>query len=412
MSTADAESWLKRLAWSLAALYAADRLLKLWAVDRFLRRPVPAAPVQWPSVTLLQPLTRGASDLRGALACRAAQTYPGDLQHLLICDAMDQPTLATCRHWAANHPALDVQIISARNHVSLAGQEGQSDPDITTKVEKLRVALPHARGDILVFVDDDILLRPAAVEGLVRHLGRPDAGSAFGVAVYTNWRNLPSSLISAFVNANALLSYLPLTYLAEPFTITGHFYAIPRSVFAAVGALDGMDGRFDDDHELARRIQRHGLRNVQTPVIYDVDNHLATLYDYANQMQRWFVIPKQTMAPFLSPHQQAASLLGSIANLIPPLLCLLTLAGRTATRPLFAVLALFAAVYAFCERRYLGRLTPARRWPLLPLSALLAPLQAAAGLLAGNTFLWRGRRIRLHKGGRFEVITGEEAMSL
>jgi ceramide glucosyltransferase len=402
MPPARASTGLNRLGWSLAALYAVDRLLKLWAANRFLQRPEPPAPQRWPSVTLLQPITHGASDLPGALACRAALRYAGKLQHILICDGNDAATLATCQSWADHHLHLEVIIIATRHRVS--DKNPVSGAKIATKIEKLHAGLISASSDVLAFVDDDILLRPTAVEGLVRHLQQPRAGSAFGVAVYTNWRNFPSSLISAFVNANALLSYIPLTYLAEPFTITGHFYALPRPVFEAIGGLDGMGGRFDDDHELARRVQKHGLRNLQTPVFYDVDNDLATIYDYANQMQRWFVIPKQTMAPFLSPHQQAASLLGSSANLIPPLLALLTVAGRTSTLPLSAALGLFAAVYAFCERQFLDRRTPARRWPLLLLSALLAPLQAAAGLLGGNTFVWRGRRIRLHKGGQFEVL--------
>ena len=277
-----ARSRLTTFAWALAALYALDRILKLWSVTHFLRRPQPPEPQPWPSVALLQPITRGASDLPGALACRAALHYGGELQHLLICDQNDAGTLAACRAWAAGHPALDIRVIATSHGVSAA--------QITTKVQKLHAALPHARGQILAFVDDDILLRPGAVEGLVRHLQHERAGSAFGVAVYTNWRNLPSSLISAFVNANALLSYLPLTYLAEPFTITGHFYAIRREVFEAIGGLDGMDGRFDDDHELARRIQQQGLANVQTSVLYDVDNHLDTFYDYTNQIQRWFTI--------------------------------------------------------------------------------------------------------------------------
>ena len=106
-------------------------------------------------------------------------------------------------------------------------------------------------------------------------------GAVFGLAAYTNWSNIPSSLLSAFVNANALLSYLPLTFLAEPYTITGHLYALRREVFAAIGGLDGMEGRFDDDHELARRIQRHRLANVQTSVVYDVDNYLSTIDGYS-----------------------------------------------------------------------------------------------------------------------------------
>ena len=85
---------LNRLAWFLAALYALDRLLKLLAVHRFLRRPAPPAPAQWPSVSLVQPITRGASDLPGALACRAALRYAGHVQHILICDRGDGRALS------------------------------------------------------------------------------------------------------------------------------------------------------------------------------------------------------------------------------------------------------------------------------------------------------------------------------
>ena len=54
---------------------------------------------------------------------------------------------------------------------------------------------------------------------------------------------MPGSAISSFVNANALLSYIPLTYLTEPFTITGHCYALRRAIFDAVGGLEDMAGR-------------------------------------------------------------------------------------------------------------------------------------------------------------------------
>lgn len=337
MPSARARRRLNALAWLLAGIYTLDRLLKLLAVERCLRRPLPPAPVAWPSVSLLQPITHGASDLADALACRAALHYAGRLQHILICDAGDAQGIALCEAWRARQPALEIIIVTVTPEVAQdrgarpGGETGQAA--VSTKIEKLHAGLPQADGAVLAFVDDDILLRPDAVAGLVRHLQphlqSPRAGSAFGLAVYTDWRNVPSGLLSAFVNANALLAYLPLTYLVAPFTITGHFYALRREVFDAIGGLDGMAGRFDDDHELARRVQAHGLQNVQTPVLYDVDNHLATLNDYANQM---------------------------------------------------------------------------RRWPLVLLSALIAPVQTLAALLHGDTFWWRGRRIRLQRGGQYTVI--------
>lgn len=387
------KGWLTTLAWCLAAAYALDRVLKLLAVHRFFRRPTPVEPDPWPAVTLLQPITRGASDLPAVLACRAALHYCGQLQHLLICDAGDTGSLATCRAWTAAHPALDVEIVTVDAATAVA-----------TKVQKLQAALPRATGTVLCFVDDDILLRPDSLARLVAHLQSAQTGSVFGLAVYTRWSNPASSLLSAFVNANALLSYIPLTYLCEPFTITGHFYALRRNVFNSIGGLDGMDGRFDDDHELARRVQSRDLVNVQTPVLYDVDNQLVSLCDYTNQMRRWFVIPRQTMVPYLNGRQQAAMMIGSAGNLLPPLLAALTLAGRLSPAPLATTAAAFVAAYAWSERRWLGRTTPPPRYPLVLLSACIAPLQSLAGLLGEPAFRWRGQRIRLAKGGQFTVI--------
>jgi ceramide glucosyltransferase len=228
----------------------------------------------------------------------------------------------------------------------------------------------------------------------------------FGLACYTNWRTFWSSAMSSFVNANALLSYIPLTYLTEPFAITGHCFALRRTVFDAIGGLEDMGRRVDDDNELARRLRRHGLRCIQTPMIYDVDNDFPDLPAYLAQMQRWFVIPRVTIAPYLSRRDQAATALGSAGTLLPSLVALLALWSRSrhALRGLAIVLGAFAAVYLAGERRYLGRATPMRRLAALVVAALIGPLQIVWGLLAGDQVQWRGQRLRIRRGGVAEVL--------
>lgn len=443
-----------RLAWLLALLYALDRLLKLLAVDRFFRRPPPPAPATWPSVTLLCPITRSPNDLRRALEARARLVYPGPLRCLLICDAADAGSQAICRAVMAAHPGWGAELILARATEALqhplplarppldvsqrqgappspappvplsrvwergAGGAGEISPlplgeglgvralpPPASKVAKLAAALPQADGELLCFVDDDILLRPDALRLLAPYALQPGAGAAFGLACYTSWGTLAESLMSGFVNTNALFSYVPLTFLAEPFTITGHCYAITRARFDAVGGLEGMADRIDDDHELARRVARHGLRNVQSPLIYDVENRLAGLADYHAQIRRWMLIPRHTMLPGLGPRARGAMLLTTAGTLLPPLVALLALIGRRPAH--LAALGLsfgaFLAAQAHIEQAYLRRPTPPWRRPLLAILAYLTPLHVALAALGGRTIRWRGQRLRFERDGR---VTG------
>ncbi len=390
---------LDRAAIGLALLFVLDRLLKVAAVVHFFRQPAPPVPVAWPSVTILSPITRGASNLPHALACRAALHYRGSVQHLLICDAADGASQALCTAWLAAQPPGPHQLLVV----------AQPDRALATKIEKLNAALPHAVGAILCFVDDDVALRPHTLTTLVPYLDRERVGAVFGLACYSAWHNLPSSLMSAFVNGNALLSYLPLTYLTEPFTITGHCFALRRTIFDAAGGLADMAGRVDDDHELARRLQRLGLRSVQTPLIYEVENHFATLAGYAKQLRRWFVFPRWLMVPQMNRRQRFATTMGSLCTVILPLLALLALVTRRATpwRALAGALLIENLVQGLCEACYLGRRTPWHRWPLYTVSALTAPVHILLALLGHNEVTWRGQRLRLRAGGRVEFLGDE-----
>lgn len=389
--------WLDRLAIGLALLFALDRLWKLAAVVHFFRQPAPAPPATgWPSVTILSPVTQGVSNLPQALACRGRLRYPGPIQQLLICDAADTATQAVCNAWLATQPPAGHQVILVA-----------AARPIATKTEKLIAALPHATGEVLCFVDDDVALRPHSLTTLIPYLYTKDTGAVFGLACYTAWHNLPTSLMSAFVNSNALLSYIPLCYLTEPFTITGHCFALRRTLFAAAGGFTDMAQRLDDDHELARRVRRLGYRIVQTPLLYDVENHFATLAAYATQMKRWFVFPQQMMMPTMSRRERAVMALGSLNQLLLPLLAVLALlTGRRRVLGAFGSSALlFMLVNGLCEHRYLGQPTPRRWWPLPLVSALIAPLQIIGAVLGRSEVTWRGQRLRVHQGGGFDDVS-------
>lgn len=374
----------------------AERLLKAAAVVHFFRRQPPALPTAWPQVSLIQPVTRGVHQLASTLTTRLQLDYPASIQHIVICDQADVASQRICQRVLKAHPAQDGRL------VVVAAKDG----NIASKIEKMQAGLEWATNEVFVFVDDDVALRPTTLRTLLPYLDQPRAGAVFGLACYTNWRNVWSSAMSAFVNLHVLLSYIPLTYLTEPFTITGHCFALRRTVFDQVGGLKHMAGRIDDDHELARRVSSHGLRSIQTPLIYEVDNDLSTLRAYLVQMQRWFVFPRLLMLPQLSRYDQIVTTVGSLGNLLPSMIVLLVVRSRSrcAMGSLIVLFGLIAAVYLHGERRYLRRPTPATRLLIMPVVAIVAPLQILWSLVGGAEVEWRGQRLRISRAGRAEVV--------
>ncbi|MFD3164380.1 glycosyltransferase [Herpetosiphon sp. NSE202] len=369
----------------LALWYLLDRCWRWLVLRRFFAKPKPAAPDDWPSIDLIQPLTHGVFDLATTLEQRLKLRYSGQLNHYWVVDRADQATFAICAALQQNNPNHAITIL-------------QIEPDwgrLASKLGKMRAALAQAQADVVWFVDDDVTLPLDGLHQAIPYLLQPQVGAIFGLACYTNWQNLPSALMSNFVNANALPSYVGVATLTEPYTITGHQFALQRSVFEQIGGFEAMHGRIDDDHELARRVQAHGLRNLQTPLIYSVDNYFANLKAYGLQMERWFTIPRVLMLPELNQRDKLVTGLTSAAQPIPPLLALASLPNAKLRPWLVACLAAQLSLHAWQMRRYCQQTTPWWAWPLSILGTLLDPLLMLWGLLGDDTIVWRGERMRL-----------------
>ena len=378
----------------LAVLYILDRAWKMIAIFHFFRSQPPPEPGKLPSLSLIQPVTASPNDLRAVLSLRAQLHYPGRLEQVIVCDEQDADSQAVCREVMERFPAWKPRLALAK-----------SADGVAMKSVKQITGVEFATGDFLCFVDDDILLREDTLAVMARHLLPAEVGAVFGIACYTNWRSLWGGLMSAFVNANALLNYIPMSYVTQPYTITGHLYALKRSDFDAIGGLRGMEERMDDDHELARRVAQAGLLNRQTPALYNVDNELPSLRAFLDQMKRWFVFPREMMMPGVSLRQQVATYLVSLPNLFPGLALLLAVwSGPAAWLTGAACLALFYAVYFLTERFILKESTPGWGWLLLAPVALVLPFQILFLLFSDNVILWRGKRYRVQRGGRYEIV--------
>lgn len=402
---------LTRLAIGLTGLYTLDRLSKLIAAEHFFRRTPPPAPPAWPPVTMLHPITRateGRSGLAHNLHACARLDYPAPIRHFLLCDTEDTDSQAICRAFLAALPSLQGEMVLVPT----------THGPVAPKIVKLQAGLARAgepsvgaSSPILCLIDDDIAPRPGALRCLVAALDQSDRtiGAAFGLPCYTNWRTAWASLLSAYNNMNFLPATTALTYIARPPRITGHLVAYRWDTFVAAGGLAGLDDQIDDDFVLARRLGALGADLVQTAVVYDVDNDLASWTAFARQLRRWFVLPRQAMAPALTPREASSGLLVSGGLLLPPVVAILALLARTRAGwgALGICLGLFGAIGLACEHRYLHSPAPPppHRWWLLSIVALFLPLQSLTALLLGNGEVeWRGQRLRIAPGGRFERL--------
>ena len=332
-----------------------------------------------------------------SLRARARLDYPASIQHLFICDACDTASRSIVQAFLAAHPMLRAEIVLVET----------GDAAVASKIRKLQAALARADGEILCFMDDDVAPRPDALRVVLPYLYQPGAGAAFGLPCYTNWRTPWSSLMSGLVNANMLLSFVALTYLAEPFRITGHIATFRRDIFLDVGGLDGLEQHIDDDFEMARRLRAHGLRSVQTPLRHGISTTVRGPRHYVSLIQRWFVLPRESLLRHLGWYDRAIIYgLGLVPALLP-LLLLVSLLLRPSRRKLEYALLYFGysfSIFARLNARYLRNATPWKKAWWVPVIQVVFPVQLLIALLSPQRINWRGNIVQVERGGSFRYI--------
>jgi len=376
-----------RIAWSLAAFAVLDCGIKTFLTARFYRRAAPQEPRRWPAVTLIQPITRGVRDLDANVQARMRLSYPGPLQHVLVCDASDTASLATCREIAGRFPDQAIDVITV----------GTKHGGIAVKTRKLQAALPQALGEVLGFIDDDVIPEPDMLRRFVAYLGDADVGAVFGLPWYGSSRTVWSALMSGFFNIHIPPVFATMHALAGPFRTIGSVAVYRRHTFAAVKYLDGLERYIDDDFALTQRLRRHGTKIMQAPVRYRVSNDIVTPWDYLRLMKRWFTLGR-TMMPALTARQQCVVYATTLPQLlVPALLAAIALASRR-RGPMAASgagLLAVAIAHSVLESHHAAGRMPLRWWLLMPLAATLPSILAVADFLGPAEIQWRGRAIKI-----------------
>ncbi len=368
----------------LIGLAFAERVLKLVLLLLFFRRPTPHR-TGTGTIVILQPILSGDPTLWDCLAANLRTRSSYHRRFIWLVDETDRVGLDGCRALIESYPAADIELVVTPT----------APLDVNPKTFKLIEGLRHAAdADFIAVLDDDTMLPNDAFETCIPALD--EAGLAFGLPYYRHFGDLWSALVSVFVNTNALLTYVPYTFLAQPFTINGMYYITKRDVLQALGNFDGLEATVTDDYAVAQRFARAGHKLAQTPIRHGISTHVEGPRAYLRLMTRWFIFPQASIMRTASAYQQAVFYGFIVLPQFVPLL--IVFAGGWVALAYYGVNALLSILI---DRAYLGKPTPLWGYALMPVVHVLVPLHILWALLSPKRITWRGQVMRIDRDGTF-----------
>lgn len=265
-------------------------------------------------------------------------------------------------------------------------------------------AVKQARGELLLFIDADVRLKPGAIEAAVgiaqaEHI---DLLSCLPGIVRDSWSEwLVQPLIF-----NAIATGFDLAVVNNPQTETavaaGPFMLFRRSAYKQVGGHRGVAAEVLEDVELSRRIKHSGLKLHMA-----IGPELATVQMYPTWAALWEGWTKNLYSIFERNGWLTfyVALMMIIMYGVPSLgLALMVAKGWVAPLTpldyLACSLALTAIVLQYNLRRLGEKITaiPTRYWWLGNLGGLLVAAIALASFIKTETgwgWTWRGRALSL-----------------
>ncbi len=143
-----------------------------WLLGRLRNRTIGRDDNYLPTVTVVTAARNEAACIEATVRNKLEQDYPADrLDVIVISDASDDGTDEIVNRIASEHPG----------RVRLLRQEPRAG-----KTSALNLAVPQARGEIVVFADANSIYGPDGLRRLARNFADPAVGYVTGKMVYVN----------------------------------------------------------------------------------------------------------------------------------------------------------------------------------------------------------------------------------
>ncbi|HAN73913.1 MAG TPA: glycosyl transferase [Planktothrix sp. UBA8402] len=385
----------------LGIIILSERAIKWVLIKHFFQKAKLESELTIPSqsdqISILQPILSGDPTLWDCLGHNLALKTSHQLEFIWLIDQNDTPAQIGCRQLIETYPDVKIKLISLP----------PSPNQISPKMFKLIAGVKEATGNIIAVLDDDTMLPNQAFDQCLPYLEKPEIGVAFGLPYYVNFSNFWSTLVSSVVNGNNLLTYIPYTYLINPFTINGMFFVIKKEVLEKVNGFAALDKFIVDDYAIAQHFRQQGYQLAQTPVCHGISTQIQDSTHYFNLITRWFIFPQTSILK--SSHFQELIvfyLIAFLPTMFPLIVLIYSLLFPSVYTLIYAVI-YFGLNYALLtnfNQNYLRNATPKTHIIVLILVQILLPTHIIFSLLAPKKINWRGHIMQLNKDGGFEFI--------
>jgi ceramide glucosyltransferase len=373
--------WVAGATLLLAALIAGALvycLLSVIAALRYLSVAAPARRSEEP-VSILKPLAGLDLDLESNLRTFFEQDYPAFEILFAVREAAD-PAVAVVEKLRGEYPNVATRLLVVGD-----------PPYANAKVFSLDRMLEAAANDVLVMSDSDIRVTPDLLRTVSAEFA--DGKWASRRAPIAPWRggSLWSRLEAIGMNTDFISGILMARMIEGMRFAVGPTIVARRSVLRSIGGFNRLKDYLAEDFVLGKFAAEAGHGVILSS--YVIEHHIGSAdasHNAAHRL-RWARSTRRS---------RPRGYVGQIFTMPFPLALLLT-----ALHPRWwPVLACVFAVRAGAAWVVATRVLDAKvEWWLLPFEDVISFCFWIAGFF-GNTIVWRGRRYRLKRDGRFELL--------
>lgn len=339
----------------------------------------PAAAESLPPISVLKPLAGVDLDLEGNLRTFFEQSYP-NFELLFAVRSADDPAVAVVERLRAAFAAVPSRLI-------VTGEP----PYPNAKVFSLHCMFAAARYDLLVMADSDVRVTPGLLSTMAAEFREEKTG-----LLTCPYRAVPgpgfwSRLEAIGLNTEFLAGVLVARLLDGMHFALGPTIAARRQTLLDIGGFHALKEYLAEDFVMGRLAAEVGWEVVLSS--YVIEHHIGSQPFAANMRHRlrWNRSTRRS---------RPLGYIGQMfTNPLPP--ALLFCAAVPDWWPVLAVTAAFRALAAWASAgRVLRDPLTSQNWWLVPLQDLASAILWLAGFF-GSTILWRGRKYRLLRDGRF-----------